>query len=69
MDIKNNKITIRLSDETLKKCNEGMDITNCKVRNEFIEKAIEFYSGYTSTEVHSEFLFDKKLCTKNIHSL
>ncbi|WP_158097768.1 hypothetical protein [Tyzzerella sp. An114] len=46
-----------------------MDIKNCKIRNEFIEKAIEFYSGYTSTEVHSEFLFDKKLCTKNIHSL
>ena len=58
MEIKNNKITIRLSDETLKKCNEGMDITNCKVRNEFIEKAIEFYSGYVSAEVHSEFLSD-----------
>ena len=58
MDIKNNKITIRLSDETLKKCNEGMDIINCKVRNEFIEKAIEFYSGYVSAEVHSEFLSD-----------
>ena len=56
MEIKNNKITIRLSDETLKKCNEGMDITNCKVRNEFIEKAIEFYSGYVSAEVYSEFL-------------
>ena len=58
MEIKNNKITIRLSDETLKKCNEGMDITNCKVRNEFIVKAIEFYSGYVSAEVHSEFLSD-----------
>ena len=58
MEMKNNKITIRLSDETLKKCNEGMDITNCKVRNEFIEKAIEFYSGYVSAEVHSEFLSD-----------
>ena len=58
MEMKNNKITIRLSDETLKKCNEGMDITNCKVRNEFIEKAIEFYSGYVSAEVHSEILSD-----------
>ena len=58
MEMKNNKITIRLSDETLKKCNEGMDITNCKVRNEFIEQAIEFYSGYVSAEVHSEFLSD-----------
>ena len=58
MEMKNNKITIRLSDETLKKCNEGMDITNCKVRNEFIEKAIEFYSGYVSAEIHNEFLSD-----------
>ena len=58
MEIKNNKITIRLSNETLKKCNEGMDIMNCKVRNEFIEQAIEFYSGYVSAEVHSEFLSD-----------
>ena len=58
MEDKKNKITIRISDETLKKCNEGMDIINCKVRNEFIEKAIEFYSGYVSAEVHSEFLSD-----------
>ena len=58
MEIKNNKITIRLSDETLKKCNKGMNIINYKVRNEFIEKAIEFYSGYVSAEVHSEFLSD-----------
>ena len=58
MEIKNNKITIRLSNETLKKCNEGMDIMNCKVRNEFIEQAIEFYSGYVSAKVHSEFLSD-----------
>ena len=35
-----------------------MDITNCKVRNEFIEKAIEFYSGYVPAEVHSEILSD-----------
>ena len=58
MKIKNNKITIRLSDETLKKCNEGMDITNCKVRNEFIEKAIHFYSWYIYQEQHSEILSD-----------
>ena len=33
-----------------------MNIINYKVRNEFIEKAIEFYSGYVSAEVYSEFL-------------
>ena len=67
MEMKSNKITIRLSDETLKKCNEGMDITNCKVRNEFIEKAIEFYSGYVSAEVHSEFLSD--VITKSMEGI
>ncbi len=67
MEMKNNKITIRLSDETLKKCNEGMDITNCKVRNEFIEQAIEFYSGYVSAEVHSEFLSD--VITKSMEGI
>ena len=42
MDDKKNKITIRISDETLRKCEEGMRISDCKVRNDFIERAIEF---------------------------
>lgn len=56
MEEKNNRITIRLKDETLKKCIEGMKITGCSVRNEFIEKAIEFYSGYVSSQIHTDFL-------------
>lgn len=56
MEEKNNRITIRLKDETLKKCIEGMGITGCTVRNEFIEKAIEFYSGYVSSQIHTDFL-------------
>ena len=31
MDDKKNKITIRISDETLKKCDEGMSVSGCKV--------------------------------------
>lgn len=56
MEEKKNKITIRLSDETLRKCNEGMQISDCKVRNDFIQRAIEFYSGYVSSQEHTDFL-------------
>ena len=56
MDDKKNKITIRISDETLKKCGEGMSVTDCSVRNDFIERAIEFYSGYVSAQTHTDFL-------------
>ncbi|WP_281713301.1 hypothetical protein [Anaerotignum lactatifermentans] len=58
MDDKKNKITIRISDETLRKCEEGMRISDCKVRNDFIERAIEFYSGYVSSQTHTDFLSD-----------
>ena len=58
MDDKKNKITIRISDETLRKCEEGMRISDCKVRNDFIERAIEFYSGYVSSKTHTDFLSD-----------
>ena len=56
MEDKKNKITIRISDETLRKCNEGMSMTDCYVRNDFIERSIEFYSGYVSTQTHTDFL-------------
>lgn len=56
MEDKKNKITIRISDETLRKCNEGMSITDCGVRNDFIERSIEFYSGYVSAQTHTDFL-------------
>ena len=56
MEEKNNRITIRLKEKKKKKCTEGMKITGCTVRNEFIEKAIEFYSGYVSSQTHTDFL-------------
>ena len=56
MEDKKNKITIRISDETLRKCNEGMSITDCGVRNDFIERSIGFYSGYVSAQTHTDFL-------------
>lgn len=67
MDDKKNKITIHISDETVKRCNEGMSILNCKVRNDFIERAIEFYSGYISSQTHTDFLSD--VITESIISI
>ena len=58
MENKANKITIRLTDEMLKKCEEGMAISGCGIRNDFVERAIEFYTGYLSTQTHTDFLAD-----------
>ncbi len=58
MENKANKITIRLTDEMLKKCEEGMEISGCGIRNDFVERAIEFYTGYLSTQTHTDFLAD-----------
>lgn len=55
MDDKRNKITIRLTDEELQKCGEGMALSGCKVRNDFIGRAIEFYSGYLAANKHTDF--------------
>lgn len=56
MEGKTNKITIRLSDETMKKCEEGMVVSGCGVRNDFVERAITFYAGYLSAQTHTDFL-------------
>ena len=42
----------------LKKCEEGMAISGCGIRNDFVERAIEFYTGYLSTQTHTDFLAD-----------
>lgn len=52
MKKENNKLTftIRLSDETAKLCAAGMSLDDCRSRNEFIEKAIQYYAGYLSVD-------------------
>ncbi len=56
MEGKTNKVTIRLTDETMKKCEEGMLVSGCAIRNDFVERAIEFYAGYLSAQTHMDFL-------------
>ena len=56
METKNNKITIRLSDEILKKCESAMLLSGYGVRNDFITQAIDFYAGYISMQKNVDFL-------------
>lgn len=42
--------TVRLSEETANLCVAGMAMDDCRSRNEFIEKAIRYYTGYLSAE-------------------
>lgn len=52
---KKKRITAWLSDSSLKKCKEGMILSDCKSRSDFVEKAVCFYSGYLSAQEHADF--------------
>lgn len=47
--------TLRISEETFRSCRAGMELLDTKSRNEFIEKAIGFYSAYLSAQNSSGF--------------
>ena len=53
---KNKKITVRLKDEMLRKCESAMALSGCGVRNDFITQAIDFYAGYISMQKNVDFL-------------
>ncbi len=42
--------TVRLSEEAANLCIAGIAMDDCRSRNEFIEKAIKYYTGYLSAE-------------------
>ena len=42
--------TVRLSEEAANLCTAGLAMDDCRSRNEFIEKAIKYYTGYLSAE-------------------
>ena len=56
METKNNRITARLSDEILRKCESAMLLSGCGVRNDFTTQAIDFYAGYISMQKNVDFL-------------
>ncbi|MDD3227786.1 MAG: hypothetical protein PHE09_01090 [Oscillospiraceae bacterium] len=50
------RFPLRLSPETQRKMKEAMPLDNCQSQNEFIEKAIRFYSGYLMAKECTEYL-------------
>ena len=50
------KRTIWLSDSTWQKVVDCYHADNCTAKNEFVEKAIEFYIGYLNTQNATSFL-------------
>ena len=50
------KFALRMSPETQQLVKEMYPRDNCRTQNEFIEKALRFYSGYVSGQDACEFL-------------
>ena len=48
--------TVWLTDETWEKVGEHYRADSCSTKNEYIEKAVRFYSGYKDTERAGEYL-------------
>lgn len=57
------KLTILIQPETLKRVDNWLEESNCKSRNEFMEKALRFYMGYLGTEDTTEYLSDALVAT------
>jgi hypothetical protein len=50
------KPTVYVSSETLKRCDAGIVLTGLRSRSEFFERAVDFYAGYISAQMHTDFL-------------
>ena len=51
-----NRHTVWLTDDAWELVEERYQKDNCSTKNEYIEKAIQFYSGYLDTEHAEEYL-------------
>lgn len=51
-----NRHTVWLTDEAWNKVKDHYRTDNCSTQNEYIEKAIQFYSGYLDTEQADSYL-------------
>lgn len=62
--------TVRLSEEAARLCQSGIALDDCRSRNEFVEKAIRYYSGYLSAEKNKTVMGDliQKLVETSIKS-
>lgn len=51
-----NRTAVWLYPETIKKMDSMLEMDNTKSRSEFIEKALQFYMGYLTSESTAEYL-------------
>ena len=56
MNENKNRHTVWLTDEAWAKVKDHYRTDNCSTQNEYIEKAIQFYSGYLDTEQADSYL-------------
>ena len=56
MVIGKEKFALWITPEGLGQCEHHYQADNCSTKNEYIEKAIQFYSGYLDTEHAEEYL-------------
>ena len=56
MNENKNRHTVWLTDEAWNKVKDRYRTDNCSTQNEYIEKAIQFYSGYLDTEQADSYL-------------
>ena len=56
MNENKNRHTVWLTDEAWPKVKDHYRTDNCSTQNEYIEKAIQFYSGYLDTEQADSYL-------------
>lgn len=50
------RIPVWLYPSTIAALDEWKEKDNCKSRSEFLEKAIQFYSGYLSAQIYTDYL-------------
>lgn len=56
MEERKNKFALRMTDKTQTLVREWYGKAGCRSQNEFIEKAIQFYASYLSSEEGDEYL-------------
>ena len=61
--VQKNRFCVYISDESLEKARQWFQQDNCSSMSEFIEKAVEFYSGYVATEHNENYVSDIVLST------
>ena len=66
MEERKNKFALRMTDKTQALVREWYDKSGCRSQNEFIEKAVQFYAGYLSSEEGEGYL--STTMTRAIHS-